>query len=298
MMIMLTFTGAPLGGFVGGQLVSLLLSEGFGWPIIFVIGGVFPLVLLAITTLWLPESPRFLAVRANLAPHHHALLQRLAITPSPGEAHAIEAARGNPLRLLFADGLALPTTLLWIMFFCSLLDLFLFVFWLPEVLHLVGLTPAQSVFVSSLYGLGGILAVLYLGWAIDRFGARALSVHFAVGIVFIALLALVALPYVALLAAVLMSGVTVLGSQTGLNATCGKFYPARIRARGYGFATGVGRLGGIAAAPLGGFLLARGLPPTYVFLFACLFAAIAAVAAALLALPGRQPSAVPATEAA
>ena len=298
MMIMLTFTGAPLGGFVGGQVVSLLLSEGFGWPIIFIIGGVFPLVLLAITALWLPDSPRFLAAQANLAPRHRAMLHQLAITPSPGAARSVEPVRGNPLTILFGDGLALPTTLLWIMFFCSLLDLFLFVFWLPEVLHLVGLTPAQSVFVSSLYGLGGILAVLYLGWAIDRFGARALSAHFAVGIVFVALIALVAMPYVALLAAVLMSGVTVLGSQTGLNATCGKFYPARIRARGYGFATGVGRLGGIAAAPLGGFLLARGLPPTYVFLSACLFAAIAAVAAALLALPGTQPSAVSAVEAA
>jgi len=53
---------------------------------------------------------------------------------------------------------------------------------------------------------------------------------------------------------------------------------------------GVGRLGGIAAAPLGGFLLARGLPPTYVFVSACLFALIAAVATAFLALPGRQPS--------
>ena len=46
MMIMLTFTGAPLGGFVGGLLVSGLLAEGFAWPIIFVIGGVFPLILL------------------------------------------------------------------------------------------------------------------------------------------------------------------------------------------------------------------------------------------------------------
>jgi hypothetical protein len=34
--------------------------------------------------------------------------------------------------------------------------------------------------------------------------------------------------------------------------------------------------------------LARGLPPTYVFLSACLFALIAAVATAFLALPGRQ----------
>ena len=93
-----------------------------------------------------------------------------------------------------------------------------------------------------------------------------------------------------LLAVVLLSGLTVIGSQTGLNAACGKLYPARMRTSGYGFATGVGRLGGIAAAPLGGFLLARGLPPTYVFLSACLFALIAAVATAFLALPGRQTS--------
>jgi AAHS family 4-hydroxybenzoate transporter-like MFS transporter len=226
------------------------------------------------------------------------LLQRLAIAPSPGEPHAIDLAQGNPIRLLFGEGFAQQTTLLWIIFFCSLLDLFLFVFWLPEVLHLVGLTPAQSVFASSLYALGGIVAVLYLGWAIDRLGVRrSLAVHFAVGIVFIAVIALVALPYVALLAVVFLSGMTVLGSQTGLNATCGKLYPARMRASGYGFATGVGRLGGIAAAPLGGFLLARGLPPTYVFLSACLFAAIAAVATALLTLPGRQPVASPAIEA-
>jgi MFS transporter, AAHS family, 4-hydroxybenzoate transporter len=298
MMIMLTFTGAPLGGFIGGQLVALLLHEGFGWPIIFVIGGIFPLVLVAITLLWLPESPRLLAIRANLAPRHRALLQRLAIAPSMGQTHAIDVVRGNPIGMLFRDGYALQTTLLWIIFFCSLLDLFLFVFWLPEVLHLVGMTPAQAVFASSLYGLGGILAVLYLGWAIDRLGVRrSLAVHYAVGILFIALIALAALPYVALLAVVLLAGTTVLGSQTGLNAACGKLYPARMRASGYGVATGVGRLGGIAAAPLGGFLLARGLPPTYVFLSACLFAAIAAVATSLLALPGRQARAIPAVEA-
>jgi MFS family permease len=108
-----------------------------------------------------------------------------------------------------------------------------------------------------------------LGWAIDRFGTRrSLALHYAAGIVFIGLISLFVLPYLALLAVVLLSGVTVIGSQTGLNAACGKLYPARMRTSGYGFATGVGRLGGIAAAPLGGFLLARGLPPTYVFLSA------------------------------
>ena len=299
MMVMLTFTGAPIGGFVGGQVVALLLHEGFGWPIIFIIGGAFPLLLMAIAALWLPESPRLLAARAKLAPRHHALLQRLAISPATGEAHAIDVARGNPISMLFGEGYALQTTLLWIIFFCSLLDLFLFIFWLPEVLHLIGMTPAQAVFATSLQALGGIAAVLYLGWAIDRFGTRrSLALHYAAGIVVIALIALVVMPYVVLLAVVFLSGVTVIGSQTGLNAACGKLYPARMRTSGYGFATGIGRLGGIAAAPLGGFLLARGLPPTYVFLSACLFAAIAAVATAFLALPGRQASRIAAMEVA
>jgi len=298
MMIMLTFTGAPLGGFVGGQVVALLLSQGFGWPIIYIIGGVFPLVLIAIAALWLPESPRLLATRANLAPHHHTLLERLGITHG-ADAQSIDVARGNPIRMLFGEGYALQTTLLWIIFFCSLLDLFLFIFWLPEVLHLIGLTPAQAVFATSLQALGGIAAVLYLGWAIDRFGTRrSLAVHYAVGIVFIGLIALFVLPYLALLAVVFLSGVTIIGSQTGLNAACGKLYPARMRTSGYGFATGIGRLGGIAAAPLGGFLLSRGLPPTFVFLSACVFAAIAAMATAFLALPGRQASRVAAMQVA
>jgi AAHS family 4-hydroxybenzoate transporter-like MFS transporter len=297
MMIMLTFTGAPLGGFLGGQVVALLLGQGFGWPIIYVIGGVFPLVLMAIAAVWLPESPRLLAARANLAPRYHTLLERLGITHSPGEAHSIDVAQGNPIKMLFGEGFALQTTLLWIIFFCSLLDLFLFIFWLPEVLHLVGMTPAQAVFATSLQALGGIAAVLYLGWAIDRFGTRrSLALHYAAGIVFIGLIALFALPYLALLAVVFLSGVTVIGSQTGLNAACGKLYPARMRTSGYGFATGIGRLGGIAAAPLGGYLLSRGLPPTYVFLSACVFAAMAATATAFLALPGRQASRIAAME--
>jgi MFS transporter, AAHS family, 4-hydroxybenzoate transporter len=299
LMIMLTFTGAPIGGFVGGLLVSYLLHLGFGWPVIFIIGGAFPLLLIAISALWLPESPRLLAARANLAPRHQALLQRLEIAPAPSEVHAIDIARGNPIKMLFSDGFALQTTLLWIIFFCSLLNLFLFVFWLPEVLHLIGMTPSQAVFATSLYPLGGIAAVLYLGWAIDSFGTRrSLALHYAAGIVFIALISLVVLPYVLLLIVVLLSGLTVIGSQTGLNAACGKLYPARMRTSGYGFATGIGRLGGIAAAPLGGFLLARGLPPTYVFLSACLFALVAAVATAFLALPGEQTARVAATQTA
>jgi AAHS family 4-hydroxybenzoate transporter-like MFS transporter len=283
-MIMVTFTGAPLGGFLGGQIVALLLHLGFDWPVIFVIGGLFPLLLILIIALWLPESPRFMARRRNLSGRQRQLLQRLDITIGQETTAGLDLARGNPVKMLFGEGFALPTALLWIIFFCSLVNLYLFVFWLPEILHLTGLTPSEAVFATSLHALGAIAAVLYLGYLIDRFGPeRALALHFAVGILFIVLIALAAMPYAILLAVVFLSGMTVIGSQTGANAACGALYPARMRTSGIGWALGIGRLGGIAAAPLGGFLLARGMEPRHVFLTACLFAVIAAAATALLA---------------
>ncbi|HZU89420.1 MAG TPA: MFS transporter, partial [Stellaceae bacterium] len=253
-MIMVTFTGAPIGGFVGGQIVAELLRLGFQWPVIFLIGGAFPLALVVVMALFLPESPRLLAARERLSPRQQVLLRRLAVAPGETGSPGVDVVRANTIKMLFGEGYALQTVLLWIVFFCSLLNLFLFVFWLPEILHLTGLTPSEAVFATSLHALGAIAAVLYLGYLIDRFRPeRALALHFAASIVFILLIALIALPYLALLAVVFFSGMTVIGSQTGANAACGALYPARMRTSGIGWALGIGRLGGIAAAPLGGF---------------------------------------------
>jgi AAHS family 4-hydroxybenzoate transporter-like MFS transporter len=283
-MIMATFTGAPIGGFVGGQLVALLLAQ-FGWPMIFLLGGAFPLCLVVALALWLPESPRFLAARGNLSPRNTALLRRLDIAPT--HRGSVDLARGNPIGMLFGKGYALQTVLLWIVYFCSLLNLFLFAYWMPTVLNLIGFTPGQAVFASSLRDCGGIFVVLYLGLAIDRIGPeRTLALHYAVGAVFIAMIALVALPYAMLLVMTFLAGMTIIGSQTGANGACGKLYPARMRTTGLGWALGIGRLGGIAAPVLGGYLLTLGLAPTRIFLSACLFALIAAAATALLAFRG------------
>jgi AAHS family 4-hydroxybenzoate transporter-like MFS transporter len=286
-MIMISFTGAPLGGFVGGQIVALLLAH-YEWPVIFLLGGIFPLILVLALAVWLPESPRFLARRQDLSPGHAAVLRRLDIAPQAGP---VDVAQGNPVGMLFSHGYALQTILLWIIYFCSLLNLFLFAYWMPTVLNLIGMSPPQAVFASSLRDFGAIFAVLYLGLAIDRIGPeRTLALHYAAGAVFIAVIALVALPYAMLLIMTFLAGTTIIGSQTGANGTCGKLYPARMRTSGLGWALGVGRLGGIAAPVLGGYLLSLGMAPTHIFLSACLFALIAAAATALLAFRGSRVS--------
>jgi MFS transporter, AAHS family, 4-hydroxybenzoate transporter len=282
-MIMVTFTGAPAGSFIGGQLIALLLHQGSDWPIIFILGAAFPAVLFVVTALFLPESPRFLVRKGALTARDAALLARLDIDPAQTQPEHVDIARGNPIVMLFSEGYAAATILLWIIFFCSLMNLYLFGFWLPEVLHLVGMTPAGAIFASSLRDFGALWAVLYLGMAIDRFGPqRALAAHYIAGGIFIAVIALVAMPYAILLVVLFFSGMTIVGSQTGANATCGALYPARMRASGIGWALGIGRIGGILAPLLGGWLLKSGVAPLHIFLSACLFAVIAAIATALL----------------
>jgi MFS transporter, AAHS family, 4-hydroxybenzoate transporter len=286
LLIMISFTGAPVGGFICGQLAGVLLPL-FGWRSIFVVGGIVPLLIVAALAVWLPESPRFLAAKRNPTPREAALLRRLDIAPGQTTMAGLDLAQGNPIGMLFSKGYALQTVLLWIIFFCSLLNLFLFAYWLPEVLHLTGLTPGQAAFTSSFREAGAIVAVLYLGVLIDRFGPeRSLAWHYAVGIIFIGAIALLAMPYLLLVGSIFFAGMTIVGSQTGANAACGKLYPARMRTSGLGWALGIGRLGGIAAPALGGYLLRSGLPPTQIFLSACGFALIAAVATGLLRFSG------------
>jgi len=286
LMVMASFTGAPLGGFLCGQLAGFLLPN-FGWSSVFFVGGVVPLVMVAVLAVWLPESPRFLATKANLSPRDAALLQRLDIAPSRGGVHGFDLPQGNPIAMLFGRGYALQTVLLWVVFFCSLMNLFLFAYWLPEVLHLGGYSPAEAARASSYRDLGAIFAVLYLGALIDRHGPeRALALHYAVGIVFIGAIALFTMPELLLIVMIFFAGMMITGSQTGANATCGKLYPARMRTTGLGWALGIGRLGGIAAPVLGGWLLTLGMRPPQIFLSACGFALIAAVATALLAFRG------------
>ncbi len=284
---MWVFAGNPLGGFLGGQLIAFLLPM-FGWQVIFHIGGALPLLLFPVLLVAMPESPRFLLSRGRRTAAALRIYAATGIDPDEATAQAqhVDVARGNPVMALFSDGYALRTILFWIMFFASLLSLYLIGFWLPTVLHLEGLPPADAVFASSLYGAGGGLSVLALGPLVTRFGLeRVLTICLACGIVVVAAVALGQLPYLVLLAAIFVMGVCVVGGQLGANGLSAARYPARIRTTGVGWALGIGRLGGIFGPALGGFLLARGWQAPHILLCACITAAVAALCVVVMQLP-------------
>jgi AAHS family 3-hydroxyphenylpropionic acid transporter len=82
--------------------------QAFGWPAIFIVGGVLPFVMIPVLALWLPESTR------------------------------IRVTRGNPVIALFRDRLASSTALLWAMNFLSLLAVYLILLLTPSILHMTG----------------------------------------------------------------------------------------------------------------------------------------------------------------
>jgi MFS transporter, AAHS family, 4-hydroxybenzoate transporter len=275
--VMIVFTGAPLGGFVGGLVVSQLLPE-FGWRVIFWIGGVLPLVLAPILAAWLPESPRFLLAKGRLSESARQLLGQLGIAAET-PAHHVDVASGNPVAGLFRDGLAATTILIWIMFFCNLLSMYLIGYWMPTVLSLSGLTPADAVFAAALRDAGPLVSIFAIAPLSTRFGApNVLRVSLFLGVIFIALVGAAAMPWLVLLAVIFLVGCCTVGSQTGLNGMTGALYPARVRNTGMAWALGIGRLGAIFGPWLGGALLSMGMPPRHIFLVACVTAAIATLA--------------------
>jgi len=68
--------------------------------------------------------------------------------------------------------------------------------------------------------------------------------------------------------AAMLSGFCTLGAQFGNNAASGLLYPTAIRARGVGWALGVGRFGSIVGPLVGGMLIGLDFPPQQLFLFA------------------------------
>jgi AAHS family 4-hydroxybenzoate transporter-like MFS transporter len=228
------------------------------------------------------------------------LLQTLNIetigTTGQPAAHSVDVATGNPVAGLFRDGMAITTVLVWILYFANLLSIYLISYWLPTVLNLSGLSPADSVFAASLMSAGPLLSVFAMAPLARHFGPqRVLAVMLVTGVVVIAIVGLANPPHDLLLLAIFLMGCCTVGSMTGINGMTAALYPARIRTTGMGWALGIGRLGGIGGPWLGGVLLVAGWPPRQIFLCACFTALIGTFCVVMLHIVKRraEPQPVP-----
>jgi AAHS family 4-hydroxybenzoate transporter-like MFS transporter len=242
---------------------------------------VLPLLLVPVVLFLLPESVRFMASKDGTQTQVAALMRRIDPSVQAETRFVLDdhSKGGMSIAALFRDGRAKRTLFLWVLGFCSLLDVFLMSTWLPTQIHALGVSVFIAILIGTLLQVGGMVGMV-LGWVLDRLGPpKTLALAYFIGAVAIACIAMVGGNVPLLSLSVLAAGFGVLGGQTAANAVAAESYPTEIRATGLGWFLGVGRLGSIIGPSLAGFLLSVGVSNRNVFLLAVIPALVAAAAA-------------------
>jgi AAHS family 3-hydroxyphenylpropionic acid transporter len=253
--------GMPLGGALVGLLARTDIAQA-DWRLIFIVGGVAPLVMAAVLWLWLPETR---------------------------SRDAAPAAGGAGLSALFGRGRLATTLSLWAAYAAIALVLHLFLNWLPILVVDRGFAPKQAAGVSTLFNLGGALGGVAVGFVIDRLGLRwPLAVVFAA---LITLLFVMAAPGAGIgmtSGLAFAIGFLIMAGQFGLYGATPPYYAPAVRGTGVGAAIAAGRFGSALGPMAAGELLGAGASGSQVVLFTAPVVLLCAAAAMTLTVVGRR----------
>jgi MFS transporter, AAHS family, 4-hydroxybenzoate transporter len=257
------FIGYTIGSALGGVIAAQLIPA-YGWPSVFVVGGVMPMIIAVVSIFMLPESVRFLMLKRGRAELVLPLLRRLRPELDLRDDAAIVMQEtqqpGLPVRQLFAGGRASMTTLLWLAYGANMVSLHFLTSWLPTVITDSGVPLAHAVIATALLQAGGAVGSLLVGQLLDRIGTLGIVAAFLVAVPCVASLGHVGTDETPLMLLVAVAGLCIIGGQAGINALAGTLYPTYMRSTGTGWAFGMGRFGSIVGPVIGGQLIAFGLP--------------------------------------
>src|SRR4051812_6069654 len=255
----ITVCGAQGGTLIGAAMQAFILPR-FGWEGALFLGAGLSAVIVPVVLLWLPESPRFMVRRNSADPRLPRLLGQLDPTLDPRSplytATACQVAPGGRVSVLLGEGRRPSTILLWCAFVASFLFIGQWSSWsttvFKDVLHMDWKSVGAT---TSLYSSLGVIGTFLIGFAIDRFGFRAVLPK-TYALAFIGAIGVgVVAPASTMFVFLGMMGLFQISSQAGLAALSPTLYPPTHKATAVGWAYGAGRIGAIIAPASGSALI-------------------------------------------
>jgi AAHS family 4-hydroxybenzoate transporter-like MFS transporter len=272
----------PIGGAIPA-IISAVFVPAYGWPILFQVGGIVPIVIGLAGFFGLPESIKYMALHESQRGKMEKLIAEIRpdFKVPPNARFVVEDEQQqfegfNPA-YLFRQGLTLITPLTWLLFALNLMGYFFLLSWTPTLMTALKLPPAMAALAGASIQVGGTVGSLLLcGW-LQRQRLLGIAIMFVLAVPVVGSIGFAGLTsQTALLTATFFAGFLVLGIQSGINVVGAMIYPTSLRSNGSGWQLGLGRIGSIVGPMLGAQLVA--LPVQNLYMWSALpFAAGAVV---------------------
>ena len=260
----------PLGGAIPG-FVTAALVPAHGWQIIFLIGGIVPIVIAIAAIFGLPESIKFMALHESQRGKMIAAIR--SINPGtvvPANARFViedeQQVQGFNPKYLFGQGLQLITPLLWLLFALNLMGYFFLISWTPTLMTAAKLPPTTVALSGASLQIGGTVGALVLCWWLQKHRFLAVAIMFVLAVPIVGAIGYAGLTsQTALLVTIFFAGFFVLGIQSAINVIGALVYPTSLRANGSGWELGVGRIGSIVGPLVGALFVGMSVERLYMW---------------------------------
>lgn len=254
-------TANGVGGVLGGLLAKAIIPA-FGWHAVFLFGGAATAVFLVVAFFAIPESLDYLVTRDDpkSVRRHEQIASKMGrpIGTREPRQKTSTVAIGAKFRYsdLFAGRTGLHTAFL-TLGFGTLMATFYFVLgWTAQLVAVATGSGEVGIQVATLLPLGGIVGAIAFGLLTGIIATRPLSI----AALSLASISTFAMAYTiatgsAPIVSALILGILLTAGITSFYGIIPLAFPSQLRATGFGFVLGVGRIIGIIAPIGAGYLL-------------------------------------------
>lgn len=261
--VAIIWAGLPIGGLVSSLSGNALLDS-HGWRTLFVIGGIFPLLLAAVLSVWLPESIGFLTAQGRNAARIMALLKKIVPQADGVDLSLFRTPGSEPmvsLRQLFAEGRGIGSGVIWFALFLAYMIINLLVAWTPTLVSEAGVPMRTASLSLAVFNGVSLFAIFAVSYALDgRHAHSIIGGCFVAAAAVVIIFAAVPVSAAATMVTVALIGILVGGGATGLVAIAALYYPTALRSTGVGWSLAFARIGSICGPLIGSMFFSWDLP--------------------------------------